>query len=227
MSEIAESTKVSYYRARYYDASSGRFLSEDLTGFGGGDNFYAYVGNSTVTLFDPFGFNAWPWICRFLPSACTPSMPTVIRSPSSGPLSYDKIAVLVAANNKSGQSNELIICLVYKESSFNPLAIQKRPNTARGLGGVTTGAAQDMGVDYNQLANPGLNIATASGYLRRRINSKEPFGAAGDVRDGLAKYGEGLPYADSILECEECLQQESNKASTCKTKDWLVPLRQM
>jgi len=35
----------SYYRARYYDPSIGRFLSEDPTGFNAGNNFYAYVEN--------------------------------------------------------------------------------------------------------------------------------------------------------------------------------------
>jgi hypothetical protein len=35
-----------YYRARYYDPSIGRFISEDPLGFNGdGPNFYAYVEN--------------------------------------------------------------------------------------------------------------------------------------------------------------------------------------
>lgn len=43
------------YRARYYDSSIGRFLSEDPFGFGGGNNFYAYVANNPTDLTDPFG----------------------------------------------------------------------------------------------------------------------------------------------------------------------------
>jgi RHS repeat-associated protein len=35
-----------YYRSRYYDPKPGRFISEDLIRFAGGENFYAYVGNS-------------------------------------------------------------------------------------------------------------------------------------------------------------------------------------
>jgi RHS repeat-associated protein len=223
--EFDPETSLYYYRARYYDPHAGRFISEDPIGFEGGHDFYAYVGNDPDTWIDPFGFApAWPWLCRFV--NCFPAMiPSTTPVPtSSGSLSYDKIAALAAANNRSGQSNELIICLVYKESSFNPYAIQKLPNTARGLMGVTTGAAQDMGADYSKLADPALNISVGSGYLRRRINSKEPFGAAGDVEEGLGKYGEGTPYADSILDCEKCLLQESQKSSACKTKDCLVPL---
>jgi RHS repeat-associated protein len=45
-----------YYRARYYQPSHGRFLSEDPLGFGGGDpNFYAYVFNNPINYSDPSG----------------------------------------------------------------------------------------------------------------------------------------------------------------------------
>jgi RHS repeat-associated protein len=50
-------TSLYYYRARYYDPSSGRFLTEDPFGFGGGINFYAYAANSSPNLKDPFGLD--------------------------------------------------------------------------------------------------------------------------------------------------------------------------
>jgi hypothetical protein len=47
---------TSYYRARYYDTTSGRFTSEDPIGFDSGqNNFYAYAWNSPVRSLDPFG----------------------------------------------------------------------------------------------------------------------------------------------------------------------------
>lgn len=47
---------MAYYRARYYDPSIGRFLSEDPIRFkGSGTNLYAYVGNSPTSLKDPYG----------------------------------------------------------------------------------------------------------------------------------------------------------------------------
>jgi RHS repeat-associated protein len=52
---LRENPSGSYYRARYYDPSTGRFLSEDPMDFEGGVNFYAYVSNSPVELNDPFG----------------------------------------------------------------------------------------------------------------------------------------------------------------------------
>ncbi len=48
-------TGLYYYRARYYDPSVGRFLSEDSIRFDGGANFYGYVGNDPGLLTDPYG----------------------------------------------------------------------------------------------------------------------------------------------------------------------------
>ncbi|MDX1999918.1 MAG: RHS repeat-associated core domain-containing protein [Thermoanaerobaculia bacterium] len=45
-----------YYRARFYDPATGRFLSEDPIGFLGGDsNVYRYAGNDPVDFADPTG----------------------------------------------------------------------------------------------------------------------------------------------------------------------------
>jgi len=53
---MAESYGYYYMRARYYDSGSGRFVSEDALGFGGGDvNLYAYVWNNPITGVDPLG----------------------------------------------------------------------------------------------------------------------------------------------------------------------------
>ncbi len=46
-----------YYRARYYDPKTGRFISEDPIGFAGGINLYRYVGNNPVNFKDPLGLS--------------------------------------------------------------------------------------------------------------------------------------------------------------------------
>jgi RHS repeat-associated protein len=57
--EFDTETNLYFYRARYYDPFSGRFVSEDPGRFPGGINFYTYVENDPVGLFDPFGFCPW------------------------------------------------------------------------------------------------------------------------------------------------------------------------
>lgn len=49
--------QASYYRARYYDASTGRFISEDLLGFISGVDFYSYVLNRPIQMADPAGLS--------------------------------------------------------------------------------------------------------------------------------------------------------------------------
>jgi len=96
-----------YYRARFYSATSGRFLSEDPIGFGAGVNFYAYVQNNPVRFTDPLGLDFDPggqppsgmppaewWQSNFLnlhqsvkrcldPQGCQPPPPPPPTSPNS------------------------------------------------------------------------------------------------------------------------------------------------
>jgi RHS repeat-associated protein len=53
--EFDSETSLYFNRARYYDQNAGRFISEDPSEFGGGQNFYSYVGNNPTNLTDPFG----------------------------------------------------------------------------------------------------------------------------------------------------------------------------
>jgi RHS repeat-associated protein len=48
-------TALYYYRARYYDPTTGRFISEDPIRFQGGTNFYRYLLNDPMDATDPWG----------------------------------------------------------------------------------------------------------------------------------------------------------------------------
>src|SRR5215831_11890974 len=52
---VNRSSSPSYYRARYYDPATGRFLREDPARLAGGQNFYSYVTNNPVNRNDPLG----------------------------------------------------------------------------------------------------------------------------------------------------------------------------
>jgi RHS repeat-associated protein len=53
--DLDTETSLQFSRARYYDPSAGRFISEDPMRFGAGINFYRYVKNNSVNLADPYG----------------------------------------------------------------------------------------------------------------------------------------------------------------------------
>ncbi len=55
---IDPETGLYYFRARHYDAQTGRFLQPDPIGIQGGINLYAFVKNNPVNLLDPLGL-AW------------------------------------------------------------------------------------------------------------------------------------------------------------------------
>ena len=52
-------TRLSYLRARYYDAELGRFISEDPVGLAAGTNLYAYAANDPINGRDPTGNACW------------------------------------------------------------------------------------------------------------------------------------------------------------------------
>jgi hypothetical protein len=52
---MQEADDLYYVRARYYDASTGRFISEDPAGFVDGPNLYIYAGNNPILYVDPTG----------------------------------------------------------------------------------------------------------------------------------------------------------------------------
>ena len=55
--ELDATAGLYYVRARWYDASMGRFISEDPIGLAGGINNYAYAANDPVNLRDPTGLS--------------------------------------------------------------------------------------------------------------------------------------------------------------------------
>jgi RHS repeat-associated protein len=52
---VRENSPASYYRARYYDPTVGRFLAEDQIGNDEGADPYAYTRNDPINFSDPTG----------------------------------------------------------------------------------------------------------------------------------------------------------------------------
>jgi RHS repeat-associated protein len=105
-------TSLYYYRARYYDEGQGRFLSEDPIGLDQGPNFYKYVANNPLNLFDPSGMQA-----------CT--LPIIPKNPKKRrPPKLTKCA-----------SNDLVHCLL--DSGERSKSNEVSPKGARGRWQVT------------------------------------------------------------------------------------------
>lgn len=62
--EYSPELGIYYYRARWYDPGSGRFISQDPIGFSAGDvNLYRYVGNGLGDSTDPEGkWSFYKWL---------------------------------------------------------------------------------------------------------------------------------------------------------------------
>ena len=73
--EFDSETGIYYYRARYFDPSAGRFLSEDPARLRGGVNFYAYTRNRPVLLTDPSGHQG----------GCPPQSPNCVPTDPDAP----------------------------------------------------------------------------------------------------------------------------------------------
>jgi len=58
--QVYDTNELYYYKARYYDPTTQRFLSPDPIAFKSGDyNFYRYVNNNPLNFTDPSGLNAF------------------------------------------------------------------------------------------------------------------------------------------------------------------------
>jgi RHS repeat-associated protein len=55
-----DATGLYYYRARYYDPTRSRFVSQDPIGFGGGVNGFTYVAGNPLGWVDPEGLQLAP-----------------------------------------------------------------------------------------------------------------------------------------------------------------------
>ncbi len=101
--QFDSSTALYYYRARYYDPTTGRFISEDPVRYAGGRNFYVYVGNEPTTLLDPMGLRP----CN---------LPIVQKDPS-----HRRPPTLTVCPSQS-----LIDCLVQSESGGDAKAVSNK-----------------------------------------------------------------------------------------------------
>jgi RHS repeat-associated protein len=136
--ELDPETGLYYYRARYYDAASGRFLAEDPLGFQGGDtNLFSYVRNTSTNAVDPLGL--------------------ALRAPLPNPLANPNLAgaMQVGLGLTQGATAMALIGLPGGAFLAVPLALRAGDNIGTGIGTI-----RDQQL-HNTLLNTGLrNLGT-------------------------------------------------------------------
>jgi soluble lytic murein transglycosylase-like protein len=130
---------------------------------------------------------------------------------------YKQMQDLVKKHNKSRQvSDHFVICLIWKETSFND-ALKNKLSSATGLMQITKGAVEDVnkntpkGVhfEHSEMTDPAKNIECGTYYLDLRIKW------AKDVTKGVDGYGTGAGYSKNIFSCEACIKGGKSVAQSC------------
>jgi RHS repeat-associated protein len=164
-------TGLYYYRARYYDPASGRFLAEDPEGFNAGVNFYAYVLNNPTVYTDPFGldvivcffpvpaggfghtgfgFPGDPYTAGFYPTTTAPVYPN-----RAGPLNPNR------AHGPGGLFPDVgegprVCKLIHTTSAQDACMLQQRVERLQNPGTYDVATRQCTGFVHNSLKGCGI-----------------------------------------------------------------------
>jgi soluble lytic murein transglycosylase-like protein len=111
-------------------------------------------------------------------------------------------------NNQCKQyPTAVVMCIVLKESSGDPSAQAKRPNTARGLMQVTQDTAKQNNCEYAKLLDAGESIRCGTRILCHFAQHAPFFGSIGRYHTGAGKKYAKLrgPYQNDVNNCTLCI----------------------
>jgi RHS repeat-associated protein len=152
--EFDQETNIYYYRARYYDPSLGRFISEDPIGFGGGTHFYKYAANNPVLFDDPFGL----WKNTGKPAAS--DINTIVCNGSGG------IAVQIPTDQdlSCGIGN----CIWRHENQHRREALASNPSVCRNVAkGIQVDFSNDQEGKASEIAASTIEIDCLEAALKK------------------------------------------------------------
>jgi hypothetical protein len=132
-------------------------------------------------------------------------------------MTFDEISKLVSSNNNSKKfSDDFVICLIWKESNFDPTRASTA-SSATGLMMITKGAVEFVnkhtpaGVhfEHSEMTDGAKNIQCGTYYLDLCVEKLA----------GVDKsYGTGPGYSKSIEACEKCLGADREHYMACLHK---------
>ena len=140
-----------YNYFRYYDPSTGRYITSDPIGLAGGLNTYGYVGGNPVNGIDPLGLVKWGDLafgvidCISSTGEAVFGLGIMIGSPATGPVAPAAFAggAGIATHGLMGMANSGI-------AIKNALYETNEPGLLEGTGGALFG---DTGANVGQAAD--------------------------------------------------------------------------
>jgi RHS repeat-associated protein len=164
-------TALYYNRARYYDPTTGRFLSEDPIGFEGGVNHYAYVRNNPTNRVDPNG------LCD--DKLCAQGLAMANKDQTAVDRANTQWDTLQAAADANDIDPAMLAAIAIRESGFKNLSEKKKGGPGVGVfqitvnaqTGVTTAQAQNLSWAANYAANL---LAWNMNYLGQKFPNITP-----------------------------------------------------
>jgi soluble lytic murein transglycosylase-like protein len=144
----------------------------------------------------------------------------VAAAPKNSKLTLAQVKVLVDSNNNSSLTTELITCLIWKESGFEPKA-KNKSSSATGLMQMTKTAVTEVNrnapkgthFEHSEMTDSAKNISCGTYYLKILLKRNQ-----NNCTAALNKFGTGAGYSDDIEECETCmLGKAEDKQEPCLT----------
>ncbi len=223
-----------YDRARYYDPATGRFLTQDPSGFAAGDvNLYRYVGDEPTNATDPTGLMMDPGSPGYDAAMQAYSQQQLALSQQQHQMSgggaaptatdqLDEIDQFFAgwASSLTGGATDAIRSGLYGEIATR--------NQSGGLyeGGQTVGSLHSLALS---MANP---CAMAPGYAAS-LRALAAMEAAGNASGGFASFQNGQ-YAQGALQLASALMGAYQLSQACfaagtpiLTPDGSVPIEDL
>lgn len=152
------------------------------------------------------------------PDGPAPPHPLDVATQRSARLIFDQVKDLVPGNNRSGAfTDECVIAVCWKESSFDPSA-QSGGSTAAGLMQMTNPAITTVnkitpaGVhfEHDDMFVPAKAIQCGTYYLQYLYEH-----ADNDEAKALDRYGTGAGYSKNVIAAETCQRKPGSDPMTC------------
>ncbi len=161
-SEVSGQPDVSFFRNRYYDQRTGRWLTEDPIGVAGGANLYQYVGNNPATFTDPFG------LCPIPPESCLgrEGVDLVVGSTPGASTLADAITVISGRNVVTGDD----VGLGGRALAFAGLITPAGGGQIRAAGKAITRVTEDFA---NRVIERGIRPGAILDALRRPLRVRD------------------------------------------------------